>query len=112
MTRCRCRQAGRQPPVAAAWRRSRRPPLNLCRARLTRLCAARERIIGWYHTGPRLREADLDIHDLIARYCDDPLLLICEVQVRGRGRGRRARGACNWRLAPGACSGSASCAGT
>lgn len=44
--------------------------------------AARERVIGWYHTGPRLREADIDIHALLARYCDNPLLVICEVQVR------------------------------
>ncbi len=44
--------------------------------------AARERIIGWYHTGPRLREADIDINELIGRYCDNPLLVICEVQVR------------------------------
>lgn len=38
--------------------------------------------MGWYHTGPRLREADIDINQLIARYCDNPLLIICEVQVR------------------------------
>ena len=44
--------------------------------------AARERIVGWYHTGPRLREADIDIHALMSRYCDSPVLVICEVQVR------------------------------
>jgi hypothetical protein len=44
--------------------------------------AARERIIGWYHTGPRLREADLDIHQLLSNYCDNPILVISEVQVR------------------------------
>ncbi|KAL4458424.1 hypothetical protein ABPG75_013289 [Micractinium tetrahymenae] len=46
---------------------------------------ARERVIGWYHTGPRLREADIDIHQLIARYCDNPLLVICEVQPKDMG---------------------------
>lgn len=46
---------------------------------------ARERVIGWYHTGPRLREADIDIHQLIARYCDNPLLIICEVQPKDMG---------------------------
>lgn len=46
------------------------------------LFAARERVIGWYHTGPRLRESDLDIHGLLGNYCSNPLLLICEVQVR------------------------------
>lgn len=45
-------------------------------------CAARERVVGWYSTGPRLREADLDINDLVANYCDVPLLVICEVQAR------------------------------
>lgn len=44
-------------------------------------CAARERIIGWYHTGPRLREADLDIHQLLCNYVDNPILVISEVQV-------------------------------
>ncbi|KAL4429567.1 hypothetical protein ABPG77_008616 [Micractinium sp. CCAP 211/92] len=46
---------------------------------------ARERVIGWYHTGPRLREADIDIHQLIGRYCDNPLLVICEVQPKDMG---------------------------
>ena len=43
--------------------------------------AAREHIVGWYSTGPRLREADLDITDLMANYCETPLLVICEVQA-------------------------------
>lgn len=46
---------------------------------------ARERVVGWYHTGPRLREADIDINQLMARYCDNPLLLICEVQPKDMG---------------------------
>ena len=37
--------------------------------------------MGWYSTGPRLREADLDITDLMANYCETPLLVICEVQA-------------------------------
>lgn len=43
--------------------------------------AARERVVGWYSTGPRLREADLDITSLMSDYCETPLLVICEVQV-------------------------------
>lgn len=46
---------------------------------------ARERVIGWYHTGPRLREADIDINQLMSRYCDNPLLIICEVQPKDMG---------------------------
>ncbi len=45
-------------------------------------CAAREKIIGWYSTGPRLREADLDVQELFAGYCEVPVLVICEISVR------------------------------
>ncbi len=38
--------------------------------------------MGWYSTGPKLREADLDINELIQQFCDHPVLVICEVQVR------------------------------
>jgi len=41
---------------------------------------AREAVVGWYSTGPRIREADLDINHLISRFCDNPVLVICEVQ--------------------------------
>lgn len=45
--------------------------------------AARENIVGWYSTGPKIREADLDINHLMSSYCSsDPILVICEVQVR------------------------------
>ena len=44
--------------------------------------AAREKIVGWYHTGPRIREADLDVSALLGSYCENPLLVICEVEVR------------------------------
>ncbi|CAL8469453.1 g8994 [Coccomyxa elongata] len=46
---------------------------------------ARERVVGWYSTGPRLREADLDITELMTNYCDTPLLVICEVQPKEMG---------------------------
>ena len=49
-------------------------------------CAARENIIGWYSTGPRLRPADLDINGLICKYCTDPILVICEVKVCSSGQ--------------------------
>ena len=52
--------------------------------RLSCYAAAREKVVGWYSTGPRLREADLDITDLMSNYCDMPLLVICEVQVSSR----------------------------
>ncbi len=30
---------------------------------------AKERIVGWYHTGPKLHQNDIRIHDLVRRYC-------------------------------------------
>lgn len=46
-------------------------------------CAARENVVGWYSTGPKLKEADLDINALISKFTDhnEPVLVICEVQV-------------------------------
>jgi 26S proteasome regulatory subunit N8 len=44
--------------------------------------AAREHVVGWYSTGPRLREADLAIHQLMSNYVTTPVLVICEVEVR------------------------------
>ena len=46
------------------------------------LLAARETIVGWYSTGPKLRASDLDINSLMSNYCSDPVLVICEVQVQ------------------------------
>jgi hypothetical protein len=43
--------------------------------------SAREHVVGWYSTGPRLREADLSIHQLMTNYCANPVLVICEVEV-------------------------------
>lgn len=39
-------------------------------------------MVGWYSTGPRLREADLDINALLSNYTETPVLIICEVNVR------------------------------
>lgn len=47
-------------------------------------CVAREKIVGWYSTGPKLKEADLDINSLMSKYTDgsaEPVLVICEVEV-------------------------------
>jgi hypothetical protein len=30
---------------------------------------AKERIVGWYHTGPKLHQNDIRVHDLVKRYC-------------------------------------------
>jgi len=43
---------------------------------------AKEKVVGWYSTGPRLRSSDLDINELIGNYCETPTLVICEVQPK------------------------------
>lgn len=49
--------------------------------------AAKERIVGWYHTGPKLRKNDLEINDLFRKYVASsafggPVLVIIDVRPR------------------------------
>ena len=37
---------------------------------------AKEKVVGWYSTGPKIRENDLDIGELFEKYCADPVLVI------------------------------------
>ena len=37
------------------------------------LFLARERIVGWYHTGPKLYRNDMKIHELIGQHCANPV---------------------------------------
>ncbi|CAK7903209.1 26S proteasome regulatory subunit Rpn8p [[Candida] anglica] len=46
---------------------------------------AKERLLGWYHSGPRLRPSDLKINDVFKKYTSNPLLLIVDVQPRDVG---------------------------
>ena len=41
----------------------------------------RERIVGWYSTGPKIRPCDADIHEVFRRYCvdDTPAFVIIDV---------------------------------
>lgn len=41
---------------------------------------ARERLLGWYHSGPRLRGADMAITQLFKKFVPNPLLLIVDVE--------------------------------
>eukprot|EP00955_Chlamydomonas_euryale_P114955 366318-Chlamydomonas_euryale.AAC.14 len=49
---------------------------------MTECDAAREKVVGWYSTGPKLKEADLDINSLLSKFTEnsEPVLVICEVQ--------------------------------
>jgi len=39
---------------------------------------ASERVIGWYSSGPKIRTADLEIHELFKRYCSNPVFVIID----------------------------------
>jgi len=39
---------------------------------------AKERIVGWYHTGPKLHQNDILINDLIRKYCQHSVLVIID----------------------------------
>src|SRR6201989_1187771 len=46
---------------------------------------ARERLIVWYHSGPKLRASDLEVNELFKRYTPNPLLVIIDVQPKEVG---------------------------
>lgn len=47
-----------------------------------RKVSARERIIGWYSTGPKIRKSDIDIHQLfMERYLRHPVYVIIDVKM-------------------------------
>ncbi|KAM1020173.1 hypothetical protein ACFX13_042197 [Malus domestica] len=46
---------------------------------------AKEHVVGWYSTGPKLRENDLDIHGLFYDYVPNPVLVIIDVQPKELG---------------------------
>lgn len=46
---------------------------------------ARERIVGWYSTGPKIRAGDLDINELIRSYASSPVLVIIDVKPKDLG---------------------------
>ncbi|GAV55198.1 hypothetical protein ZYGR_0AS05220 [Zygosaccharomyces rouxii] len=47
---------------------------------------AKEKLIGWYHSGPKLKASDLKINELFKKYTgNNPLLLIVDVKQEGVG---------------------------
>jgi len=42
--------------------------------------AAKEKIVGWYHTGPRLCKNDILINEVIKRFTPNPVLVIIQAQ--------------------------------
>ncbi|KAL0954453.1 hypothetical protein HGRIS_003429 [Hohenbuehelia grisea] len=46
---------------------------------------ARERLIGWYHSGPKLRASDQEINDLFKRFIARPVMVIVDVRPQTVG---------------------------
>ncbi|TGO52798.1 hypothetical protein BOTNAR_0313g00110 [Botryotinia narcissicola] len=46
---------------------------------------AKEKLIGWYHSGPKLRASDLEVNELFKRYSSNPLLVIINCQPTDSG---------------------------
>ena len=47
-----------------------------------KICVAREQMIGWYHTGPKLRASDQEINDLFKRFIARPVMVIVDVRAQ------------------------------
>ncbi|XP_044537269.1 26S proteasome non-ATPase regulatory subunit 7-like, partial [Gracilinanus agilis] len=45
----------------------------------------RERIVGWYHTGPKLHKNDIAINELMKRFCTNSILVIIDVKPKNLG---------------------------
>jgi len=43
---------------------------------------AREKVVGWYSTGPKIRPADLEINELLRKYTANPILCIIDVNPK------------------------------
>ncbi|XP_071817491.1 26S proteasome non-ATPase regulatory subunit 7-like [Apostichopus japonicus] len=46
---------------------------------------AREKIVGWYHTGPKLHQNDIQINELIRKYCPNSVLVIIDAKPKEIG---------------------------
>jgi len=41
---------------------------------------SREKIIGWYSTGPKIKQNDIKINEIFRKYNTQPVLIVCNVQ--------------------------------
>merc|ERR1711963_811481 len=46
---------------------------------------AKERIVGWYHTGPKLHPNDIAINDLLRKYYSQSVLVIVDAKPKDLG---------------------------
>lgn len=48
---------------------------------------AREKIVGWYHTGPKLKPNDVIINELVRKYCQNSVLVIIDAEPKDHNIG-------------------------
>lgn len=46
---------------------------------------ARERVVGWYHTGPKLYQNDIAINELVRKYCPNCVLVVIDAKPKDLG---------------------------
>lgn len=46
---------------------------------------AREKVVGWYHTGPKLHQNDVAINELLRKYCPNSVLVIIDAKPKDLG---------------------------
>lgn len=52
-------------------------------AELCKKISAKERPVGWYHTGGKLRSSDLRINEILQNYCQAPVLVVVDPTCSG-----------------------------
>lgn len=50
--------------------------------RMFKKVSARERVVGWYSTGPKIKPADMEINELFRRSTPNPVLVIIDVNPK------------------------------
>jgi 26S proteasome regulatory subunit N8 len=46
---------------------------------------AKEVIVGWYSTGPKIRQSDIDIHQTFTKYVTHPVYVVVDVEPKQVG---------------------------
>ena len=48
---------------------------------------SKEKIVGWYSSGPKIRPHDIEINEVFRKYCDKPIFVIIDVQEKKEALG-------------------------
>ena len=48
---------------------------------------SKEKIVGWYSSGPKIRPHDIEINEVFRKYCEKPIFVIIDVQEKKESLG-------------------------